>query len=206
MVAADSGLEAALTAGLAVTHVVGDFDSVDPAVLAQAIDGGVELHRHEADKDVTDSELALDLVSRLADAGSVVHVFATAAGRLDHFLSDVLLLAGPTTVGLDVTGFVDDAVVTVVRPGCLREVVGRVGEQVSIVPVHGSAHGVTTDGLRWPLVDARLGAGTSRGVSNEMTADRATVFSADGVLAVVQPATMAPTVDNRPTPYDPSPR
>ncbi|MEO6987612.1 MAG: thiamine diphosphokinase [Aquihabitans sp.] len=206
VVTADSGLEAALAAGLRVAHVVGDFDSVDPDVLAGAEASGSEIHRHPADKDATDSELALRLVTRLADAGAPVRVFTTtAAGRFDHLLSDVLALGGPTLADLMVTGFVGDVVVTVVRPGRPRKVMGRVGEQVSLVPVHGSASGVSTEGLRWPLADAGLHAGTSRGVSNELAADQATVSIDEGVLLVVQPGTAAPSVVPRTTGYDPSP-
>lgn len=206
VVAADSGLEPALAAGLTVTHVVGDFDSVDPGLLADAVAGGAEPHRHVADKDATDSELALGLVARLADPGAWVQVFATPSGRFDHLLSDVLAMAGPTLAELEVTGFVGDVVVTVVRPGRPRTVTGRVGEQVSLIPVHGMVGGVTTNGLRWPLEAARLAAGTSRGVSNELATDRASVSVDDGVLVVVQPGTMAPAVTSRSTTYDPSPQ
>ena len=205
VMAADSGLERALAAGLTVRHVVGDFDSVDGDVLGKAIAAGTEPHRHLADKDATDSELAFRLVAGWAEAGTAVHVFATAAGRFDHLLSDVLALAGPTLADLMVTGFVGDVVVTVVRPGSPRTVTGRVGEQVSLIPVHGAADGVSTGGLRWPLVEARLSAGSSRGVSNEFSAAQATVGIDDGVLVVVQPGTMASAVTPRSSGYDPSP-
>lgn len=206
VIAADSGLESALAAGLSVAHVVGDFDSVDPILLADAIAGGVEAHHHPADKDATDSELAFRLVRRMADAGASVQVFATAVGRFDHLLADVLALAGPTLTDLVVTGFVGDVVVTVVRPGSPRTVTGRVGEQVSLIPVNGPAGEVSTEGLRWPLVAARLAPGTSRGVSNELSADKATVAVGEGALVVVQPGTTAPEVASRSTSYDSSPQ
>ncbi len=205
VVAADSGLERAIAAGLTVHHVVGDFDSVEADVLREAIAAGTEPHHHAADKDATDSELAFRLVAEWAEVGAAVHVFATAAGRFDHLLSDVLTLAGPDLADVMVTGFVGDVVVTVVRPGLSRTVTGRVGEQVSLIPVHGATGGVSTDGLRWPLVEARLSAGSSRGVSNEFSAVLATVSIDDGVLVVVQPGTMAPAVTPRSSGYDPSP-
>ena len=206
VVAADSGLESALGAGLTVQHVVGDFDSVDPEILAIAIANGTEPHRHPADKDHTDGELAFRLVAGWAENGAEVHVFTAAAGRFDHLLSDVLAFAGPTLADLTVTGFVGDVVVTVVRPGMPRTVTGVVGEQVSLIPVHGPVTGVSTVGLRWPLVAARLFVGTSRGVSNEFATARATVELEDGVLLVVQPGTTAPAVPPRSSAYDPSPR
>jgi len=96
--------------------------------------------------------------------------------------------------------------VTVVRPGPERTIAGARHEQVSILPVHGAAEGVSTSGLRWALVDAHLAAGTTRAMSNELVSPTATVRLDQGVLAVVQPGTTAAPVDPRTTPYDPTPR
>src|SRR5690348_11873254 len=60
VIAADSGLEHARALGVPVDLVVGDLDSVDPAVLDAAIADGVTVERHPAAKDATDLELALD--------------------------------------------------------------------------------------------------------------------------------------------------
>ena len=57
------------------------------------------------------------------------------------------------------------------------------------MPVHGAAIGVTTSGLRFPLDGETLLPGSSRGVSNRVTAPRATVDLTDGVLLVVRPLT-----------------
>ena len=64
---------------------------------------------------------------------------------------------------------------------------GRPGQQVSILPVHGAADGVRTEGLRWPLQGERLEPGTSRGMSNEFVADVAEVSVDAGCVAVVVP-------------------
>ena len=60
VLAADGG--ARFLAGLGVTPdaVVGDFDSLDEAVVRRLEDDGVELVRHPVRKDVTDGELAVD--------------------------------------------------------------------------------------------------------------------------------------------------
>ena len=49
---------------------------------------------------------------------------------------------------------------------------------------------MTTTGLRYPLAGEDLPAGTTRGVSNEMAADRATVELQGGVLLAIQPGPM----------------
>ncbi len=216
VVAADSGLDAARAAGIPVHHVVGDFDSVDPQSLAEAEASGVHVHRHPADKDATDGELALDLAASLAagllpGAGGGVSevvelvVLGGGGGRLDHLLADLLALAAPALARLDVTAYFGPATITVVGPGCARMVAGQVGEQVSLLPIHGQARGVSTTGLRWALTGADLVAGTTRAVSNEFLAPSATIAVAEGTLAVIQPGTQAANVKPRTTPYNPTP-
>lgn len=56
-----------------------------------------------------------------------------------------------------------------------------------LLPVHGPALGVVTGGLLYPLAGEDLPPGTSRGVSNVLAADRATVSLTGGVLLAVQP-------------------
>ncbi len=208
VVAADSGLDR-LPGGLHADHVVGDLDSVSPGALDAARAAGVAVHRYPADKDATDIELALDLVvDRVAPETGIssLLVVGAGAGRLDHLLADLLVLTSPLLADLEVTARLGPATVTVVRPGRTRFLAGRPGEQVSLLPVHGPAEGVATEGLRWALVDAHLAPGTTRGMSNEFASDQASVRIGAGVVAAVQPGTTAAPIDPRTTVYDPTPR
>jgi thiamine pyrophosphokinase len=53
--------------------------------------------------------------------------------------------------------------------------------------MNGSASGITTSGLRWNLSRESLHPWASRGVSNEMLTDAATITVEQGSLIVVQP-------------------
>ena len=183
VIAADSGVDHARALGLAVDHVVGDLDSVSPEGLAAAIDGGASVDRHPAAKDATDLELALD--AALARGPARIHVLGGHGGRLDHFLGNVLLLARPQHADVTVTARMGDARLTVVRGRA--ELSGPGGDLVTLLPVHGAAVGVTTTGLLYPLHGEDLPIGTSRGVSNELVHDPATVTLTAGVLVAVQP-------------------
>ncbi|QXC61814.1 thiamine diphosphokinase [Aquihabitans sp. G128] len=206
VVAADSGLDAALALGLRVDHLVGDLDSVSATALAAAEAAGTHVFRHPADKDATDSELAVAFaLGLLPFEGGELLVLGGGGGRLDHLLADALALAAPVLAHVEVTARFGPATVTVVRPARPRSVRGRVGEQVSLLPLHGRARGVTTTGLRWLLADADLVPGTTRAVSNELVATEATVEITEGVVLVVQPGTAAAPVTPRTTPYDPTP-
>lgn len=213
VIAADSGLSLARDLGMTVRHVVGDLDSVDPIALEQAVAAGTTVHRHDADKDATDSELAIDLAVELAGSGSEgsgsgprLTVLGWGGGRLDHLLADLLQLATPRLAAFEVTGRFGPAVVTVVRAGRPCVLAGEIGEQVSLFATDATARGISTGGLRWPLLDAELSMGSTRGVSNEFTARRATVTVGQGTVLAVQPGTQAGAIEARHTRYDPSPR
>jgi len=208
VVAADSGLDLLERISVRPDHLVGDLDSASADAIARAVERGAEVHRHAADKDATDLELALDLiVDDLVPASGIerIVVIGGGGGRLDHLLGDLLVLSSPRLAAFEVTAHLGRATITVVRPGPGRFIAGSVGEQVSLLPVHGSADGVSTEGLRWPLVDAHLAMGTTRAMSNELAAQSASVRLAAGVLAVVAPGTMASPIEPRTTPYDPTP-
>jgi thiamine pyrophosphokinase len=183
VVAADSGLDGARRLGLAPDLVVGDMDSVEAASLAAAERAGVPVERHPAAKDATDLDLALD--AALARGARRIVAVTGAGDRFDHALAVALSLAAPRLAGVAVEGWIGRARLWVVRDEAV--LVGQPGALVSLLPVHGPARGITTEGLLYPLAGEDLAPGTTRGVSNEMTDPTATVVLRDGVLVAVQP-------------------
>lgn len=182
VLAADSGLDHARALGLSPSVLVGDLDSVSADGLAWAREHGVRIESHPRDKDATDLELALEIAGRAADA---IVVLGGHGGRLDHSLANLLLLASPALAGIHVESRTPHERITVVRHRVALG--GAPGQLVSLVPVHGPAHGVSTDGLRWPLRGETLHPGSSRGVSNEFVSATAEVVVGEGVLLAVQP-------------------
>lgn len=186
VIAADSGLEHAVRLSLAVDLVVGDLDSVAPAALEAAAARGVRVERHPEAKDATDLELALD-AALATGPGRLVVVSGGDPARLDHLLALALLLGGDRFAAVAVEAWVGPAHLTIARPGRAAQLAGARGDLVTLLPLHGAARGVTTSGLLYPLHDEDLPPGTTRGVSNEMLAARASVALRAGVLVAVQP-------------------
>lgn len=209
VIAADSGLDRALSILVTVHHVVGDLDSVSPEALELARGSGATIHTHQPDKDATDLELALELATGLlsstADRPGSIHVVGGGGDRLDHLLGVVLLLGSPSLADHQVTASLGRARIAVVSPRSPQLIPAPPGDLVSLIPVHGAVSGITTTGLRWPLLDARLTPGTTRGLSNEVQVEPASVKVTSGTLAVVCPGLAAPVVAMRSGPYDPSP-
>ena len=200
-VAADGGLAHAERAARTVDVVVGDLDSVDAAMLERARASGTEVVRHPVDKDATDLDLALELVTQRWTGPGPARVLVVGGhgGRTDHLVGNLLLLASERHAGLRVTMWSGSEVVTVVRDVAL--LARSAGTVVSLIAVNGPADGVTTRGLRFPLDGATLEPGSSLGISNELTDDDAEVHVRAGALLAVQssPPSPAPgTAEGRP--------
>lgn len=183
VVAADGGLEHAERLGLDVAVAVGDFDSASPEAVDRAHAAGIRVERHPADKDATDLELALD--AALAFSPTRILVLAGGGGRLDHLLASLLLLGSPKWAGVEIDAEIGQVQVHVVRGE--RDLVGRPGELVSLLALHGPAEAVRTEGLLYELHGETLEPGSSRGVSNVLALECARVSVERGVLLVVRP-------------------
>jgi thiamine pyrophosphokinase len=192
VVAADGGAATAERLGLPLDLVVGDFDSLDPAVLAALRARGVPVEVAPTAKDESDAELAVGAaLARGADSIAIVGAFG---GRLDHLLANVGLLALAQLTGVPTQLFDDSTRVTLIRGGeapIEREFRGRVGDLVSLVPFGPGVEGVTTLGLAWALDDASLPVGPARGLSNRRTATVARVSVRAGLLLVVETTTLS---------------
>ncbi|MCL2526750.1 MAG: thiamine diphosphokinase, partial [Coriobacteriia bacterium] len=91
LVAVDGGAAWFYVQNLVPDLAVGDFDSIDPEVLAWLIDCGVERQQVSSDKDFSDLELALQLC---ADRGATsAYIVGAVGGRLDHQLTVLGALA-----------------------------------------------------------------------------------------------------------------
>jgi thiamine pyrophosphokinase len=127
-----------------------------------------------------------DIRRRIALAPARILVVGSDGGRLDHLLGSLLLLADGRYAGAKVDALLGATSITVVRG--TRSLTGTPGDLVSLLPLHGDAEGVTTEGLDYPLRNETLGAGTTRGVSNVFTGSRASVAVERGCVIVVRPA------------------
>lgn len=191
VIAADGGLSRARSAGWEPRLLVGDLDSLDPALVAGAEQSGLEIHRTLVAKDESDTELALlEAVGRGATRVTVLGAFG--GPRLDHALANLWLLAHPALAGMDVV-LLDDRTRAslVVAPGpdggpVTRRLPGRVGALVSLLPFGGDASGIMTGGLRYPLAGEPLHTGPARGLSNVREAPDAWVRVARGRLLVLE--------------------
>ncbi|MFI5254743.1 MAG: thiamine diphosphokinase [Candidatus Limnocylindrales bacterium] len=185
VVAADAGGIAALALGLRPDLVVGDFDSIAPADLERLRAMGIPLDAHPAEKDESDTELA---VRAALDRGcrEVTILGALGGPRVDHALANLWLLALPAAAGRVLVVLDARSRLRLLSgPGRL-ELPGVPGDLVTLLPFDGPAAGVTTEGLAYPLRDESLVSGPSRGLSNLRTDPKAAVSLRAGRLLIVE--------------------
>ena len=187
VVAADSGLHAAVALGLVPDLVVGDMDSVIPSVLEAAVRTGATVERAPRDKDAVDTELAVH--AAVARGARRLIVVTGGGGRLDHALGVLSCLLHPMLTNCEVHVWWGDAYVRVLHGPTRADITGAVGSIVGLIAAGGDAIGIITQGLRWSLNDEDLPFHSTRGVSNVLTSPTATVSLRAGRVFVIQPST-----------------
>lgn len=186
VIAADSGLDHALAAGIRPTIVVGDLDSVtlDGAAWARA---NADLQEHPEDKRSTDTELALEVANGLAP-DRVLLVGGPDGTRLDHSLSALGALACNAIAGVPVVEAWWGATYVRALHGPDRATLDLApGALFSLLAMHGAAGGVTVSGARWLLDAVELPPLSGWGISNEAAAPPVTVEVTRGVVTVIVP-------------------
>ena len=182
LIAADGGARHCLKLGLKISVVIGDFDSLQERDLKALRKAGSRLVRHPQNKDQTDLELALR--HALGSGATEILILGAVGGRLDQTLANLLLPALPDMPETRIWLIDGPSRATIMRSGGRLQLDGQHGDVVSLVPLGGSALGVTTTGLEYPLMKEPLAFGSTLGVSNTMLGDSASVELEVGVLAV----------------------
>ena len=188
IIAADSGYAHAIAMGLVPNEVVGDMDSITPIDLSDARDSNVQITQYPANKDLTDTEIAI--ASALKHDSSHITVVSGGGDRFDHVLGMVHSLAS-TARTICTTLLIDTSRVSYVSYTREFQFDTQEGTIVSLLPIGGDAT-VTTAGLQWELTNDTLQSFASRGVSNIATGISVSISVTDGCLAVIEPFFLNP--------------
>jgi thiamine pyrophosphokinase len=181
ILAADGGSLHALALGIVPSVIIGDLDSLTPEVRGLAIQPGMRLIEHPRNKNETDFELVLN---HAIEAGfHEILIIAAVGNRLDQTLGNLALLADPRLSKCDVR--FDDGLEEAFFSRGSSQILGTSGDVISLIPWGREVTGLTTDGLRWPLLGETLHPNKTRGISNEMLGGTASVSLKSGLLLIV---------------------
>lgn len=186
VVCADAGMDAAYQLGMKPDHILGDFDSASQETLSYFRKQGCPIETFPAQKDATDTELALDFI--LSELAEKIVIVGATGRRLDHFLGNLHILHKAVEAGV-VCSLVDpyNRITMTDHPMNLyREQL--YGSYISLFPFAGPVGGLCLSGFAYEVEDFTLKPGSSRGISNELAQGKneAKIRFTDGILLVIE--------------------
>jgi thiamine pyrophosphokinase len=163
ILAADSGFSNARALGVMPQILLGDFDSLGDGV---EVPDGVEVIRVPAEKDDTDTQLAVR--TALERGATELVIIGGLEGRLDHTLSSIAILEyldknhihALMTSGKNRVRFLRNNSTLIARDK---------HRYLSLIAADPVVKGVTLEGCKYPLKKARLSRLFQFAVSNEIT-------------------------------------
>ena len=152
----------------------GDFDS-----LGYVPEGALV---YPSEKNFTDGEIALDYL--LERGCRAIELYGAGGGREDHLFGNLQLLYAAFVRGARAVMQTAGADIYCASGGVVWR--GLAGRTLSLAPVGDSAHVAESEGLKYPLHDLTLSAGSCRGISNVVLADEAHILCDAGTLFVFE--------------------
>ena len=176
LIAADRGYATLTALGLSPDVVIGDFDSLG------TVPEHPNLIKLPCEKDDTDMGFALNYALGLGYTRFLL--LGGLGGRLDHTMANLQLLNALSKRGAVGILAGDGQAATVITNGSFSFSPTCAG-YCSVYCVSGCAHGVTLEGLKYPLVDASLSGDYPIGTSNEFLGIPAKVTVRNGSLLLI---------------------
>jgi thiamine pyrophosphokinase len=177
IIAADGGTRHALALGLTPNIIIGDLDSLN----VERLTFNAEIIQSPADKNETDLELAIQHALTLNPEQIII--LAALGGRLDQTLGNIALVSNVQRSTSNVR--LDDGIEEVFFCHDEYTIKGTSGDTVSLIPWQGEVTGIVTTGLKWTLQNEILYPHKTRGISNEMMNDTATIQIKSGLLLII---------------------
>lgn len=186
VIAVDRGLKFCAEYGVAPDYIVGDFDSLPAGILEQYEKRpDITVRRLVPEKDDSDTECAMNMAMELCPDRLVL--LGGTGTRFDHMLANLQLLAYAGRRGVPMCLADAHNLVTVLFGRTVLRREEQFGRYVSFFALGDEVSGLTLRGFKYPLTDHRL-TNLSCGLtlSNEITAEEATVAFSSGMLVMVQ--------------------
>jgi thiamine pyrophosphokinase len=182
IIVCDGGVRHLQKLGIKPDVIIGDMDSIEPAQLASYSAQGVKVIKYPANKDFTDTELALDYALDLKP--TAIYIWGALGGRLDHTLANVFLLRKGQKAGIK-TYLIDEYCEAFIVDKEAAFVDAQ-GVTVSLFAFSPQVDGLSLSGFVYPLKDAVLTIGESLGVSNIINKAHAKISVRVGNLLVIR--------------------
>ncbi len=179
LIAADGGWSNAELLGVTPAVLMGDLDSLGD----KKVPNGVEIYRVPAEKDLTDTQLAVEFALQKGVRDLVI--VGGLSGRLDHTLSNLAILEH--LEALRVHAVINDGFnrARFIRNNSTLIPRGSY-TYLSLIAADPVCKGVEIDGVKYPLKNAKLKRDHQYAVSNELTGNCAFIAVKKGGLYIIE--------------------
>ena len=182
IICADGGANHLKKMGILPHVIIGDFDSLSPQNKAFFEKKNLKIIKHPSDKDATDTELAADFAIE-QNYNDITFIGVTGT-RLDHTIANIFLLKKMAAFKIKCRIIDDNNEIFLVTDKIT--LTREKNSFVSIIPLTEKVEGITTSGLKYPLTNAEIKSGTSLGISNQFSEERALISLKKGILIVTK--------------------
>jgi len=143
--------------------LLGDFDSIKKEDYNYFSNMGIDIKKFPGEKDETDTELAVEYAMSMGCLK--VTVIGGMGTRFDHTLANVFLLKKMLEKGVE--GWIVNEYNQITLINDSINIKKEQGIKVSLLPLSDTVYGINTSGLYYPLHNAKMEIGPTRGISNE---------------------------------------
>lgn len=178
LIAADGGANLIEKLKLTPNIIIGDMDSIKPELLKNN-----KSINYPPKKDKTDFELAVDYCFK--NEFQEIIIFGFLGDRIDHMMANIFLLAKTLSENNSIIMKIIEGQKEIFILNKEIVINGKIGDEVSIIPVSEKLEGITTDGFEYQLKNEDLLSGSTRGISNVMTKASVKISAVNGTALII---------------------
>lgn len=185
IVGVDSGLKFLYRNQIMPTHIVGDFDSVDPTVIAfYKNETQVPIQEFNPVKDASDTEIALKLAIELG--AELIWILGGTGTRLDHVMANIQMLKFALDVGVKAYILDKHNRISLVEREIVLEKEEAYGPYFSVFPLGGNIQDFNIKGAKYPLSNHTLQPYDSLCVSNQYLEEQVEISFRNGTIILME--------------------
>ncbi len=185
LIGVDSGLSFLYRNEVMPTHIVGDFDSVEPQVIAYyKAKTDIPIREFNPVKDATDTEIAVRFATELGIKD--LFLLGATGTRQDHVMANIQILKLALDEGMQVYILDECNRISVWEKEIHLCKTERFGNYFSLFPLGGDVPDVTIVGAKYPLEHYRMSPFESRCVSNEYQDDEVVITFPKGTIVLME--------------------
>ena len=182
VICVDGGAKHIRKFGLVPDVLIGDLDSISGEDLEYFIDMKVKIIRYPSQKEMTDTEIAINYA--IDNGYKEVVIIGGIGTRIDHSLANILLLKQLLEKGIKGILANEKNEITLIKDRIKLE--KETDAKLTLLPLTKVVEGITTKGLYYQLNCEDIELGSSRGVSNEFKDEIAEISIKSGILIVIK--------------------